>query len=109
MKDLQFDAEHCSLARVPKVIQGKWTMVIIYILSDGALRFSEIKKSLPDVTDSNLTKDLRLLELYGVIRRKVYPVIPPKVEYSLTKMGKDFLPILDSISAWATKYTDAQP
>ena len=80
-------------------------MVILYILSEGTLRFGEIKRKLPNVTDANLTKDLRLLESYGVIHRKVYPVVPPKVEYSLTEMGNDFLPILDSINKWAEKYT----
>ena len=105
MKELSFDTENCSIARVSKVFQGKWTMVILYILSEGTLRFGEIKRKLPNVTDSNLTKDLRLLESYGVIHREVYPVVPPKVEYSLTEMGKDFLPILDSINKWAEKYT----
>lgn len=52
-----------------------------------------------------LQKDLRLLERHGIIHREVYPVVPPKVEYSLTEMGKDFLPILDSIEKWAQKYT----
>lgn len=105
MKELSFDTENCSIARVSKVFQGKWAMVILYILSEGTLRFGEIKRKLPNVTDSNLTKDLRLLESYGVIHREVYPVVPPKVEYSLTEMGKDFLPILNSISQWADKYT----
>ena len=105
MESLLFDSEHCSIARISKVLQGKWTMVIIYILSEGTLRFSEIKRRLANVTDANLAKDLRLLESYGVIHREVYPVVPPKVEYSLTEMGKDFLPILDSISRWADKYT----
>ena len=80
-------------------------MVIIYILSEGTLRFSEIKRKLPNVTEASLTKDLRLLERHGIIHREVYPVVPPKVEYSLTEMGKDFLPILDSIEKWAQKYT----
>ena len=105
MNELLFDTKSCPIARVSKVFQGKWTMVILHILSEGTLRFGEIKRKLPDVTDSNLTKDLRLLESYGVIHREVYPVVPPKVEYSLTGMGKDFLPILDSINKWAEKYT----
>ncbi len=105
MKNLAFDPENCPLARVSKVIQGKWTMVIIFSLSDGTLRFSEIKRLLPSVTEANLTKDLRLLEKHGIIHREVYPIVPPKVEYSLTEMGRDFLPILDSINKWAEKYT----
>ncbi len=104
MNNLVFDTDQCPIARISKVIQGKWTTVIIYLLSEGTLRFSEIKRKLPNVTEANLTKDLRLLESYGVIHREVYPVVPPKVEYSLTEMGKDFLPILDSLNEWAKKY-----
>ena len=54
---------------------------------------------------SNLTKDLCLLERHGMVHREVYPVVPPKVEYSLTEMGKAFLPILDSLNEWAKEYT----
>jgi DNA-binding HxlR family transcriptional regulator len=97
-----------SVARVSKVFQGKWTMVIPYILSEGTLRFGEIKRKLPNVADSGLTKDLRLLESYGVIRREVYPVVPPKIKYSLTQMGEDFLPILRSIAQWVDAYTSEQ-
>lgn len=106
MNDLFFDAEHCPIARISKVIQGKWTMIIIYLLSEETLRFSEIKRKLPSVTEANLTKDLRLLESYGVVHREIYPIVPPKVEYSLTEMGKAFLPILNSINEWAKKYTN---
>ena len=69
------------------------------------MRFSEIHHKLPHITEANLTKDLRMLESYGVLHREVYPVVPPRVEYSLTDMGKDFLPILSSIIDWAEKYT----
>lgn len=107
MSELVFDTENCPVARVSKIIQGKWTMVIIHILSEGTLRFSEIHRRLPCITDANLTKDLRTLEANGVIHREVYPVVPPRVEYSLTDMGKAFLPILDDINSWAEKYTSA--
>ena len=67
----------------------------IYFIRRDAT-FCGIKRKLPNVTDANITKDLRLLENYGVIHREIYPVVPPKVEYSLTEMGKEFLPILNS-------------
>ena len=105
MINLPPDFENCPISRISKVLQGKWSMLIIYVLSEGTLRFSEIHHRLPHITEANLTKDLRMLESYGVIHREVYPVVPPKVEYSLTEMGKDFLPILDSINKWAEKYT----
>ena len=105
MKNLPLDYQNCPISKISKVLQRKWSMLIIYVLSEGTLRFSEIHHRLPHITEANLTKDLRMLELYGVIHREVYPVVPPKVEYSLTDMGKDFLPILDSINKWAEKYT----
>ena len=105
MNNLPLNFENCPVSKISKVLQGKWSMLIIYVLSEGTLRFSEIHHRLPHITEANLTKDLRMLESYGVIHRKVYPVVPPKVEYSLTDMGKDFLPILDSINKWAEKYT----
>ena len=58
MNELLFDTKNCPIARVSKVFQGKWTMVILYILSEGTLRFGEIKRKLPDVTDANLAKDV---------------------------------------------------
>ncbi len=82
-------------------------MVVIYVLSEGTLRFSEIHRRLPHITEANLTKDLRTLEAHGIIHREVYPVVPPKVEYSLTEAGKEFLPILDALNSWADKYTQA--
>ena len=107
MEKLSFDPADCPIARVSKVLQGKWSMVIIYTLSEGTMRFSELHHLLPHITEANLTKDLRMLEAHGVIHREVYPVVPPKVEYSLTEMGKAFLPILDNINDWADKYTSA--
>jgi len=80
-------------------------MVIIYTLSEKTLRFSELHRLLPHIKEANLTKDLRILEGAGIVHRTVYPVVPPKVEYSLTEMGKSFLPIIDEINAWAEKYT----
>ena len=105
MKNLPLDYQNCPISKISKVLRGKWAMVIIYVLSEGTLRFSEIHHKLSHITEANLTKDLRMLESYGIIHREVYPVVPPKVEYSLTDMGKDFLPILDSINKWAEKYT----
>jgi len=105
MEDLLLDPKHCPIARISKVLQGKWSMGILYILSEGTLRFSETRRKPPHITEANLTKDLRMLESYGVIHREVYPVVPPKVEYSLTDMGRDFLPILNTINHWAEKYT----
>ena len=72
MNNLPPDFENCPISKVSKVLQGKWAMVIIYVLSKGTLRFSEIHHKLPHITEANLTKDLRMLESYGVIHREVY-------------------------------------
>lgn len=96
--------ENCPVADVQKVIHGKRSMVVIYFLSQGTHRFSELHRKLPDVTEANLTKELRLLEEYGLVHREVYPVVPPKVEYSLTEIGMKFIPVLDALEKWAVEY-----
>lgn len=100
--------ENCPVAKVQKVIRGKWTMVIIYFLSKGTLRFGELSRKMPSVTQANLTKELRMLEEYGMIHREVYREVPPKVEYSLTEIGRKFLPILEALETWAIEYEAAQ-
>lgn len=96
--------ESCPLASVQKIIHGKWTMVIIYFLSQSTLRFSEIKRKMPNVTEANLTKELRLLEQYGLVHREVYREVPPKVEYSLTPIGVKFIPVLEALEKWLLEY-----
>ncbi len=98
------DIEICPLAGVQKVVHGKWTMVIIYYLSETTLRFSELKRKMPQVTEANLTKELRMLEEYGLVHREVYREVPPKVEYSLTEIGKQFLPVIKALETWAISY-----
>lgn len=100
----ELDIENCPIAEVQKVIRGKWTMVIVYFLSQGTLRFGELSRKLPQVTQANLTKELRMLEDYGLIHREVYREVPPKVEYSLTNIGREFLPVLEAFEVWAIKY-----
>lgn len=96
--------ESCPIVGIQKIIHGKWAMVIIYILSHGTLRFGELSRKMPQVTQANLTKELRLLEEYGLIHREVYKEVPPKVEYSLTELGVKFLPVLDALESWAIEY-----
>lgn len=94
----------CPIAGVQKVIRGKWSMLVIYYLSQGTLRFGELSRKMPQVTQANLTKELRMLEEVGLVHREVYPVVPPKVEYSLTTIGMKFLPIIEALEAWAIEY-----
>ena len=98
------DRENCPVTIVQKMIGGKWTLLILYNLSTGILRFGELYRLTPDITQSTLTKELRKLESYHIINRKVYPEVPPKVEYSLTKIGMKIVPVLDGLSKWGDEY-----
>lgn len=108
MKDnyTEIEIENCPVASVQKIIRGKRTMIIIFFLNQGTHRFSELHRKLPGVTEANLTKELRLLEKYGLVHREVYPVVPPKVEYSLTEIGLKFIPVLDALEKWAIEYNE---
>lgn len=94
----------CPLSDVQPIIRGKWAMVIIYYLSQKTYRFGELSRKLHMVTQANLTKELRALEEYGLIHREVYKEVPPKVEYSLTQIGYDFLPVIQALENFAEKY-----
>lgn len=78
-------------------IGGTWKMPILWRLKDKIMRYSELKKNIPHITDKMLTVQLRELEAEGFIHRKVYPVVPPKVEYSITEKGKTTIPIIETI------------
>ncbi len=79
-------------------------MLIILFLSEKTMRFNEIQRLFPDITHATLTKQLRILEDYGIVVRNVYSQIPPKVEYSLSDIGKKLKPILDSVMVWGEEY-----
>ena len=88
------------------IIASKWAVHVIYVLHHNTKRFNEIRKALPDTTQKVLTETLRKLERNGIIERTLYPTIPPQVEYKLTSLGLELLPITESMSSWSTKYTD---
>ncbi len=83
-----------------EVIGGKWKPLILWLLSEKTLRFGELNKELPGVTQKMLTQQLRELEHDRLIERKVYPVVPPKVEYNITNYGKTLQPLLKSMAKW---------
>lgn len=103
--DSEQDIMNCQLAKVLPVITGKWNMPIVYYLSFGTLRFGELKKKLPAMADSNFSKILRELEIAGVINRRDYKTVPPKVEYSLTDIGKQMIPIMKEIERFGKYYS----
>jgi len=96
----------CSMELTIDLIGGKWKSLILWHLSKETLRFSELKRLLPKVTQKMLTQQLRDLENDGFIIRKVYAQVPPKVEYSLSDLGKSVVPILQLMCDWANEYID---
>lgn len=94
----------CRITSAQRVLSGKWTLMIIYFLNEETLRFGELSRQLPNVTQANLTKQLRSLEEQGIVHREVYKEVPPKVEYSLTPIGKKFVRVLDALETWSIEY-----
>jgi len=94
------DSNHCPVEVTLSVIGGRWKALVIYHLRHGTRRFNELRRLVPGVTQRMLTKQLRELEADGVVGRLVHPVVPPRVDYSLTDLGRTLLPILDAMAAW---------
>jgi DNA-binding HxlR family transcriptional regulator len=96
----------CPYVTSQKILTGKWSLLIMHHLSHGPLRFNELQRRLPDLTQTTLTKQLRGLEESALIIRTVYAQIPPKVEYTLSDIGLKFQPVLDSLEIWGKEYID---
>jgi DNA-binding HxlR family transcriptional regulator len=90
----------CPAEATLNVIGGRWKVLIVWHLFDGVKRFSELRRAIAPVTQKMLTKQLRELERDGVLKRRVYPQVPPKVEYSLTDRGQSLRPIVDAMCRW---------
>ncbi len=99
---------HCPVEATLALIGGKYKTLILWNLTEGTLRFSELRKIVTAATPKMLTHQLRELEQDGLVARKVYPVVPPKVEYSLTPLGQSIRPILESMYAWGADYLKSQ-
>lgn len=96
--------DNCPVEATLDLIGGKYKALILWHLSGGTLRFSELRGRIPKATPKMLTQQLRELEEQTLIHREVYPVIPPKVEYSLTEAGRSLLPILVAMRDWGADY-----
>lgn len=93
--------QHCPIEHTMKFISGKWKLILLWHLTQAeALRYGQIKRSLPEISHKMLSQQLKELEADGFVHRRVYPEIPPKVEYSLTDRGRSFIPVLESLSQW---------
>ena len=96
--------DNCPVEATLDLIGGKYKALILWHLSDSVLRFSELRSRIPKATPKMLTQQLRELETQELIHREVYPVIPPKVEYSLTETGRSLMPILVAMRDWGAAY-----
>lgn len=91
---------YCALELALELVGTKWKMMMIYHLRNGGLRSSELQKKIRDVSNKMFTQTARTLEKDGLVKRKVYPVVPPKVEYSLTPLGESIVPLIMQIGFW---------
>jgi DNA-binding HxlR family transcriptional regulator len=104
------DHSHCKAELALKVIQGRWKLLILRELLEGVRRFSDLQRSLAGVqqgvSQKVLTAQLRELEADGVVRRTIYPEVPPRVEYALTERGRELVPVLEGLHAWGSAYDE---
>lgn len=91
---------HCALDITMDFIGGKWKSVVLWYLLKEQKRFSELKRLIPDITEKMLSLQLKQLEKDGIIERRVFAEVPPRVEYSLTKEGKTLVPVIEAIALW---------
>lgn len=94
----------CPVEATLQVIGGKWKGVILYHLLSRTFRFNELRRAMPDITQRMLTKQLRELESDHLISRKIYPEIPPRVEYSITDYGRTLQPIMTALQEWGANH-----
>ena len=99
-RKLRPDWYYCEVATTLEVIGGRWKAVLLFHLMGGTQRFGELRRKVPGITQRMLTLQLRELERDGVVRRTVYPQVPPKVEYSLTEFGRSLVPVLVAMRDW---------
>lgn len=100
-------SDNCPVATTLEMIGGKYKALILWHLSDGKLRFSELRKLVKGATPKMLTQQLRELEAHKLIHREVFPIVPPKVEYSLTELGVSLMPVIVEMRNWGVKYLNA--
>ncbi len=109
MRHRIYDRVGCPVEACTEVIGGKWKGKILFILFLGTKRFGELRKLMPDTTQRMLTMQLRELEEDGVIARKVYQQVPPKVEYSISAKGESLKPIIDAMWHWGQNFLRELP
>lgn len=99
---------NCPVGATLDLIGGKYKALILWHLAENKLRFSQLNKLIPNATAKMLTQQLREMETQNLIHREVYPVVPPKVEYSLTDLGRSLMPVLIAMRDWGSEYLRSQ-
>ena len=99
--------ETCPVLRTADIISGKWTLLVLRDLSEGINRFSTLERSLEGISPKTLSERLKALEKAGVITRKSYAEVPPRVEYTLTEMGRDLIPLVEHMRQYGTKWLNS--
>lgn len=98
------EATHCPITATIDVIGGKWKPIIIYVLLDGPLRFGELHKVIPGMALKVLSRQLKELEQDGIVTRKVFAEVPPRVEYALSAKGESLKDVMQLLSSWSTEH-----
>jgi len=97
----------CPVVRTAEIVCGKWTLLVIRDLAEGRSRFCELERSLAGISPRTLSLRLRALEEEGIVARRTFPEVPPRVEYTLTEKGRALAPIVDSMRAYGTTWLGA--
>ena len=99
---------HCAMDITMDYIGGKWKTVVLWYLRKDRKRFSELRRLIPNITEKMLSLQLKDLEKDGIVKRKVYPEVPPRVEYYLTDFGKTLIPMLEEIAKWGRSLAESK-
>jgi DNA-binding HxlR family transcriptional regulator len=99
---------HCALDVTMRFIGGKWKTVVLWYLRKGPMRFSELRKRIPQITEKMLSLQLKELERDGILSRKVYAEVPPRVEYTYTEQGASLIPVVEALAHWGREKSRAE-
>ena len=97
---MQTTVSECPVEGAMVLLSGRWRALILYYLSQGPMRFNTLRRELPGISQQMLTRELRALEDAGVVRRTIYPEVPPRVEYALSEAGERLMPVIDALGDW---------
>lgn len=103
-KNTELDAAFCPVTATMEVIRGKWKPIILWRVCSGVHRFGELKRQIPGITQKMLVQQLRELEQDGILERRIFAEVPPRVEYTFSPFGRTLRPVLDAMCHWGEKH-----